>query len=222
MHLAMRSASKLALFAFASVAAFANINIFVNNASFETAPVGGFPNACAVGCQWSTAAISGWDSTAPSGQHQWGTLGLLNPYFNSLSDGPTTAWSNGGTISQRVAPLAQAGVTYFLSVDLGKRKDGVLFLGKAKLYIDGNERALATGTTPAVGTWNTWSLAYTATGADNGKAIDIVLDAIGEQGDFDNVQLSATPEPSFYAVLTIGLSGLAFASHRRAVKNQNN
>ena len=207
----------------------ANINIAVVNPSFEILPSGGLNltdcKAGTLSCSYSNGPIPGWTTTgsAPfpeySGQFQPGTLGPTH-YFSSLSDGLTSAYSTaGGQIAQTVSAIAQAGRTYTLFVDLGLRNDAA-FLGTASLVINGNS-VLATGVTPTQGNWSTFVASYTASLADDGAPIQIVLNSNGQQGNFDNVLLSATPEPGFYAVLGLGLSGLLLV-RRRVVKSQNN
>src|SRR5579872_6478929 len=108
--------------------------ISVANASFETLPSGGLPNSCSgTGCAYSVGAIPDWTVSGSSRQFQPGA----GPYFNSLPDGPTSAYSNGGVISQTVGDTVQAGVTYTLMVDLGYRTDAA-FDGSADLLINGN------------------------------------------------------------------------------------
>ncbi len=202
----------------------ANINIAVVNPSFEILPQGGLNfSDCAVttlNCSYSNGlTIPGWMTTGTAayiGQFQPGTLGSTH-YFTTLSDGLTSAYSTaGGQIAQTVTATAQAGITYSLFVDLGRRNDAD-FLGTASLVI-GSNTILATGLAPTPGNWSTFVASYTASLADNGAPIQILLNSSGQQGNYDNVVLSATPEPGFYAVLAIGLSGLAFA-RRRVVKN---
>src|SRR5437868_2658413 len=100
--------------------------ITVNNASFETLPALGLPNACGLSCFYSDDAIPGWTSGINSGQFQPGTQAGNISFFNTLSsDGTITgAYSNSGTvISQTVGTTVQAGVVYTLLVDLGQRND---------------------------------------------------------------------------------------------------
>src|ERR1700681_4707439 len=81
--------------------------IFVDNASFETLPPGGLDQtSCAAGCSYSVGNIAGWNVTGTSGQFIPGTT---TAYFNSVPDGVTVAYTNGGTISQIVGVTAQAG-----------------------------------------------------------------------------------------------------------------
>jgi hypothetical protein len=188
--------------------------IFVNNFSFENLPVGGLPNACGAGCSYSfSTPIPGWTNGAGSGQFQPGASGV----FNSIPDGTTIAFSNGGTITQTVAPTVQLGVTYTLMVDLGKRSD-LPFLSAAALLINGNTYA-ATGVVPTSGNWSTFTATYTGLAADVGQAITIELIANGAQGNFDNVRLSdslvtPTPEPGMMSMLVGGLGAMVLLTRR--------
>jgi hypothetical protein len=198
--------------------------ITVNNFTFETLPTGGLPiDGCGAGCLFSVAAIPGWTTgtigTGQSGQFQPG-----NPantlYFNALSDGPTSAYSNGASpIFQTVSPTVSEGFVYTLTVDLGKRKDAA-FTATADLLINGNHIA-AIGLAPASGTWSTFTATYIGSQADAGKSITIELDSSGAQSNFDDVRLSvsdvAIPEPAGVTLLGLGLAGLlVFARRKRA------
>jgi len=195
--------------------------IIVNNPSFETLPAGGLPIGCGTGCFFSEAAIPSWTSTGSglSGQFQPGTQDSDFTYFNSLSDGITSAYSNGGTISQTVTDTVQLGVMYTLQVDLGYRND-VPFDATADLLING-ATYLASGSTPVRGNWSTFTATYTGLASDVGKAITIQLISSGQQGNFDNVRLSdnltSVPEPTLAGILGVGFAGfVAFRRRKRA------
>ena len=225
----------LATLAFAAAPAFAS-PIFVNNFSFETYPVldgVGCPSPCA----YDTGAIPGWPATAGittntiSGQIQPGGLAGTIPdaLFNTLSDGVTSAYSNGPTLSQQVGATVGVGTVYTLLVDIGQRMDSGSgsYGGSADLLIGataGNGGAhttiLAAGTAPDLGKWSTFTLMYLGTAADAGATITIelknslgVVGNVTHQGNFDNVQLSAVPEPASF--LLIGSALLALTAFRR-------
>src|ERR1035437_13605 len=204
----------LATLAFAAAPAFAS-PIYVDNYSFETPPIGGFPTNCGTGCNYSTAAIPGWSGTAVSAG-QWQTGGL---YISAdPAGGPTSAFVNDHLISQTVGPTVSAGLVYTLLVDIGLRTDGG-FGGTADLLINGHTY-FATGTTPNPGNWSQFTATYTGLAADVGKPITIELrgqgvdaQGVNHQGNFDNVQLSGVPEPASF--LLIGSALLALKAFRR-------
>src|SRR5207245_4829356 len=88
--------------------------VSVANPSFEILPPGGLPNSCGPSCFFSVDPIPCWTNVGTSGQFQPGTQDGNFTFFDSLSDGITTAYSNdiGGVISQTVGATVQAGVTY--------------------------------------------------------------------------------------------------------------
>ena len=190
----------------------------VVNASFETLPAGGLPlDSCGTGCFYSIDGIPGWTNGDVSGQFQSGVQVGNLAYFNSIPDGITVAYSNGGSIFQTVAATAQAGVTYTLQVDMGFRKD-VPDPGSVALVVNGNT-VFGTGAfLPGSGDWATYTAIYTATGADTGGLITILLDTPGAQGDWDNVRLTSTPLPATLPLFATGLSLMGLLGWRRKRK----
>lgn len=186
--------------------------IFVTNPSFETLFGGGLTACFGAGCGYTFAAIPGWTKTGSTGQFRPGTA--PNPYYTSLSDGSTQAFSDGGMLSQTVLPTVQLGWIYTLQVDLGYRLD-LGFGGAADLLINGVSYT-ATGTTPVRGTFGTFTATYIGLAADVGKPIMIELTTNLRQANFDNVRLDAlepptsAPEPS-----TLLLFGPALLLMRR-------
>jgi len=186
----------------------------VLNASFETLPTGGLNFSCGAGCAYSFGPITGWASTGNSGQFQPG----IPTNFNTVSDGPTSAYSNGGMLSQVVSATVQAGVTYTLNVDLGWRNDAP-FTGSAALLI-GTTEYLAGGTA-VEGQFTTFTATYTGTVADAGSPITIQLLSSGIEGNFDNVRLTDTaaisnaPEPTAFSLFGLGLVGAGWLFRRR-------
>ena len=184
--------------------------IFVNDFSFETLPDGGLPISCGGTCTYSTGGgIAGWalsGVTANTGQIQQGNVVI----FAAVPDGTTIAYTNGGVISQTVAPVVELGVTYTLQVDVGMRNPAFP-LGTVDLMIGGTS-FLATGTTPVTGNFSNFTATYTGLAGDVGKTIGIQLSATQSQGDFDNVRLNdstaSAPEPGTAFLGVLGLAAM--------------
>ncbi len=184
-------------------------SIPVANFSFETNP--GFNNFCGGACEFTTGLpIPGWNSSA--GSSQWITGGYAgNP---NAFDQSTLAYSNGGSIWQDVS-TAVAGTTYNLQVEILHRTD-LPADALAELQIGSVTVATATGIDLGPGTWSNYTALYTATSADAGKTVTILLQSYGAQGDWDYVQLNATtPEPASMLLLASG-AGLAALRRRRS------
>ena len=193
--------------------------IAVNNPSFEILPAGGLP----INGDYSVAPIPDWINGGSSGQFQpGGPSGTVpNAYYNTLSAGPTEAYTNGGTISQTVGATVEVGVTYSLLVDIGARLDDG-FGGVADLLINGNQY-FATGV-ENLGGFATYTATYTGLAADAGDPITIQLSdpSFTGQGDFDNVRLTTAtvPEPESVALLgtVVPLLGIVMW-RRRYIRN---
>ena len=108
---------------------------------------------------------------------------------------------------------AVGGTTYLLSVDIMHRTDAA-FTGSISLLIGGVTVGTNSGTDPGAGKWGTFTDAYTASGADDGKTITIQLSSSGSQGDFDNVTLNATPEPATVVLFCSAFAGMALFRRR--------
>jgi PEP-CTERM motif len=200
------------------------VPITVVNHSFEILPAGGLPNGCGIGCSYSVDFIPGWTNTPflglglSSGQFRPGTDVGNTTYFNSLSDGPTSAYTTIPGIAQTVGATVQQGLLYTLLVDVGWRNDAAPF-GVPRLKID-NVFYDGVGT-PVRGGWATFTATYMGLAADVGKPITIFLDSATFQGNFDNVRLSdsssaVVPEPSTLALFGVGFLGLCTLRRRKA------
>jgi hypothetical protein len=194
--------------------------IVVGNPSFETAGGGGLPFLCGTACSYSTdGVIPGWTVTGPAGLFRPGPP-INTTYFNSVTDGTTTAYSDGGSISQTVGATVQLGVTYSLQVNVGVRNDIGVDLGTEALVINGNT-ILATGVLPTAGNWSTFTATYTGLAADVGQAITIRLASAGVEGNWDIVRLSdnvtsTTPEPATGALVSLMVLAWAGIARRKA------
>lgn len=191
----------------------------VNNASFETLPGGGLPLSCGAGCTYSIAGIPGWTNSGDSGQFRPGTDAGEFASFDTLSDGPIVAYSNGPAITQTVGVTVTTGAIYTLLVDIGWRKDLPL-TGTVALGVNGNLWAGAFLAPPVQGAWNTYQVIYIGEISDGGKPMTIELLANGQQGDFDNVRFSETvtsgvPEPGVASLMGAGLALIACSRLRR-------
>lgn len=173
--------------------------IVVDNPSFESLPAGGLPNPCGAGCSYSVDFIPGWTNTPnlglglTSGQFRPGTDAGNTAYFDSLSDGLTSAYTSTSCIAQTVGVTVQEGVTYTLLVDVGWRNDasptGLPRLSVNGTFYDGIG-------TPVLGGWATFTTTYVGLAQDAGLPITICLESVSNQGNFDNVRLSDSREPS--------------------------
>jgi hypothetical protein len=205
--------------------------ITVLNPSFEILAAG-YPNygpgSCAPGCTYSVGlGIPDWNASPTSsfyGQFQPGNPANTAYYNNPLPDGPTVAFISGGALYQTVVNSMVAGVTYTLGVDVGYRKDiaddGSVGLQIGTNLLSGSFVSISNGP-QGTGSWVFDTVSLTATAADQGQMLSVVLDNTGGQGNFDNVSVSASPLPATWTMMIAGFVGLlgfvAFGGKKREV-----
>jgi hypothetical protein len=203
--------------------------------------------SCGGTCRFADDNVVGWSSSetyslphALSGQVQIGN----SPNFNAGPPEPIVERSINAIISQVVSTTALAGVTYTLDVDLGfgldRRPDDAsvyLMVGTTKsalampLAAYGKTQAQMQGS----GNFYDFQTSYTATAADAGDPITIVLSSITGNttptayfadvrlvDSLSSVNPLATPEPTTWAMMLIGFGGMAgVAAVRRSLQQRS-
>ncbi|HEY1864656.1 MAG TPA: PEPxxWA-CTERM sorting domain-containing protein [Roseiarcus sp.] len=180
-----------------------------------------------------------------SGQYQTGvpqntTDFNSDPMIDPTTPEPIVVRDQNATISQVVSTTAVAGVTYTLDVDLGFEKTN---LDDASVYliVDGNQVLanplasynLTQKQMQETGNWYDFQASYTATNADAGAPIEILLSSTTHGvgfGYFGDVRLTdslptsgapAAPEPATWAMMLIGFGGMAGAAARRSFRRRS-
>jgi PEP-CTERM motif len=205
---------------------------------------------CGPGCAFADDNVIGWTASSTfgpgvSGQYEIGTLPSSrfnsDPMINATTAEPIVVRAQNASESQIVAPTAVAGVTYTLDVDLGFATDAV---DKAlvSIVIGNDHSALATplasddkteAQMQETGNWYDFETSYTATAADAGHSIEILLSSLNNgQGFayFADVRLTdslvtvnplAAPEPATWAMMLIGFGGMAGVAVRRSFRRRS-
>lgn len=196
---------------------------------------------CGVGCNPGSTApkavetsdpIVGWTLDTPvrqgtfypsAFQYHQTAQGLHSEPADGVPDGLFVAYSIEGTISQILSETLVADLLYTLSVDVGDRFDQSLPSFEIQLLAGGNvlaSTASTTGTLPNGG-FDTAQLTFSAlnTHPDIGELLEIRLintsgPTVFTQVNFDNVRLTAVPEPSVGSLLGVSLAGLAIWRRR--------
>ena len=212
----------LATLALAAVPGFAS-PIYVSNFNFESAVTGLV--ACGANCFAQNVSIPGWTPLVAGHSGIFAVTGAGTYWTDGAvqaADGPQSAYVFNSlgtvgvtdTLSQVVGPLAVAGWTYVLQVDIGQRLDKS-FAGTADVMI-GSTQHFVTCPTPTSGLFVTCAASYTAAAQDANQAITIQLNAAGLQGNFDNVRLDSVPEPASFLLIGSALFVLSSLRRRRA------
>jgi hypothetical protein len=137
------------------------------------------------------------------------------------------------TADQTVSATALAGATYTLDVAFGFMTSQGNNASTADLIVNGHQvlavplasYGLTQTQMQRTGNWYDFQATYTATAADAGAPIEILLGSTaGQWGMFGNVRLAETapgiitpgaPEPSTWAMMLLGFVGLGYAGYRR-------
>jgi PEP-CTERM motif len=162
--------------------------------------------------------------------------------INATTPEPIVVREQNATISQVVSTPALAGVTYTLDVDMGFPTDLGDF-GQVQLIVGNEAPVIATplaslGLTEKqmelTGNWFDFEASFTATAADAGAPIEIVLWSLNHGQGFsyfgdvrltDSLSVSSpvdTPEPATWAMMLIGFGGMAgVAAVRRSLRQRS-
>jgi len=156
--------------------------------------------------------------------------GVLNEAFTgghtpghfTAPDGVQVAWGNSGaTASQILTETLTAGTTYQLTVAVGARDDTSGGSYDIQLLANGDVLGNVTGSLSIGDLFSDVTFSYMATGADTqlGQSLQIVLRTTGTQMLYDNVRLTSTviPEPSAFALMTLGCLGATLVRRRRVL-----
>jgi hypothetical protein len=195
-------------------------------------------------CRFADKNVVGWTSSGTfqrgivSGQWQTGVPVITNtfnsdPMINGTTPEPIVVRDMNATISQVVSTRAVAGSKYTLDVDLGFEKNNVDAGSVYLLIVHGNQVLHQVLATPLAsyhltqkqmqfsGNWYDFEASYTATAADAGAGIEILLSSVNHGEGFaffGNVRLTdppAAPEPATWAMMLVGFGGMAGAAAMR-------
>lgn len=165
------------------------------------------------------AGAAGWDHSA---------AGAFNPtavhFTGAVPDGQNTGFINSGYLRQTLLTVLQPG-EYTLQVDVGNRLDSGFPGYRIELLAGGSVLAQDNSSlTPALGTFQTSTISYTAAANDAhlGAALQIRLSSAGVQTNFDDVRLDfqPVPEPSTAVLMGLGALGLLVGGWRRRARSK--
>lgn len=197
--------------AFASIPSAQAAVIALNNASFE-APV------CPNDGDYVTGQADGWNLGGSS-------LGVANPtsswFGPEAQDGQNVGYANDGCDFYQVVPggvTFQDNITYTLSVYVGRPELGNTNGGEVRIQIRDivldDPMVIQSFSITNNSEWYLCSISYTAASGNDGHGIGIALATLsGTQLEYDNVILTATPEPATMSLLLAG--GLVMLKRRR-------
>jgi len=176
--------------------------------------------------------LDGTFTTTPNAATGWthdGTAGVWNPsptqaYGGVAPEGSNVAYSNSGPLSQILTTLLAANTTYTLTVQVGDRGD-TAFPGYQVQLLAGSTVLAQCNTcvTPADNTFTLATVTFTTPSSVTTDLLGIRLDSNGEQTNFDDVRLNASPadpvpEPGTLFLFGAGLAGIGVLRGRRWFK----
>ena len=211
----------IAFFLWVSQGLASPIGIF--NSSFEL-PL------CAGTVDPVTCMPSNWTVYDPPGVFSgaYRPLSTDSTTWDSIPDGIQVAFSNGGTLTQILAANIVPDMTYTLSVWVSQRCCAGSFFPEIQLLggstpVITMNKANPGGAAPPRNpdgsyAWEDWAMSWTSpsSGPIIGQTLSIVLGSDATQTDFDNVSLTANPEPGMFVLVAGGLIGLGI--RRRSAK----
>jgi hypothetical protein len=202
-------------------------SIFIANHSFED-PIA--PQQGTTGFYTNNSSpvvIGNWFNAHATGADQ----GVLDPTksqnltgndifygLQPVPDGNQVAYSNGGTIAQKLSAVLQPNTRYTLSAYIGRRNVLAFPANNIRLLAGDTvptTLAISNSVTPAPGTFERVTVSYTSGGIGDpliGKPLQIYLASSGVQTNFDLITLDASPIPEPSAILGLlgfGLLGIA-------------
>lgn len=191
-----------------------------------TAVAAGSANAATIAVANASfeSGTTNWTNGGSGGYNTRSTVSGINP-----TDGSLQMWvNNGALIYQDTGEVIAAGMTYELTIDWNP--DQAPFPNQETVVIRlygsaaGFGTALGTAEATLLGPadnsgdnsiWTTSSVSFTATGAEAGQTLGVAFGVTGgTQSEWDNVRLTAVPEPGSLALL--GLGGLLVVRRRRS------
>jgi hypothetical protein len=193
-------------------------SIFIANNSFEnpmiTTPSGFDTVSSGTSNNWTFTGGTQQGFADPTIGHSFGNSWYGSPA--NLPNGSQIAWSNGGTISQKLSATLQTNTVYTLRAFVGNRLS-LNFPGYNIELLAGNTvLASDNSVTPADGTFAPVTFSYTSgISVTPGQQLEIRLTSLtglNAQTNFDNITLDAAsiPEPSaILGLLGFGLLGIA-------------
>jgi len=202
----MKSFPRFGFFAFVALTLASELSgqtvIPVQNASFESPALA--PDSFSNGATF-------WTDTGGGG----GNSGALSGSLANIPDGSQALFINSQYVYQNLGYNIVAGVTYTLSGWGGQRTNDTTVTEQFSLYTASGTFLATSGVlSPATGNFVFASISYTGTGGTAGQELQIRLEQVTGQGIFDQIQVTAVPEPATWALFG-GVTALSVAWWRR-------